>query len=203
MSLNRPPSYLDIHSSFTNPFRAQTPPSNLIASTRKTPCCSSRVHNSSWSKLRHTFRRKVSPSKQCLQFLQRITIPPRNTPTLVHLLLCLHRYEICSSATEPTIPGLHHHNFTSGTTTTHNPYLWLIILICEARSVWLAKCCHRTFSPTAPNTSDDSNYNLKDILAQLQNRMRVSFASLQQDITTLQSHITILTLINKTQSKEI
>lgn len=85
------------------------------------------------------------------------------------------------------------------TYTTETPMLPAppTVPICEARSVSSAKRPHPPSSPSPiPETSDDSNYNLEDTLAQIQATMTAEFSSLQQDITTLWSQIIALTTTN-------
>lgn len=53
------------------------------------------------------------------------------------------------------------------------------VAIQEACFVSLAKYPHLLSVLTAPDNSDDRNYNLKDTLAQIQSRMIAGFSSLR------------------------
>lgn len=79
----------------------------------------------------------------------------------------------------------------------------LTMPIFKAQYVSPAKRTHPLSSPPIPETLDDGNYNLENTFAQIQATMAASFASLQQDITTLRSLVTTLTTTNQTQTKEI
>lgn len=77
------------------------------------------------------------------------------------------------------------------------------ISICEDQSITPIKHPHLPSSLPVLDTPDDGNYNLKDTLAQIQAAIVAGFASLQQDVTSLQSQVTALITTNQVQAKKI
>lgn len=91
-------------------------PHDASVSTQQSLPRSSRLHNATSPKLAYTLSLEAASSKQRLQFLQRTTIQPGNTPTLVCLPYHLHQH-----GTSPSTRGsIHHHDCV--TTTVMNEY---------------------------------------------------------------------------------